>query len=134
MKKTIVSEDADSIRRQMDLLRSTLDVRADRLAVSTQEMLNWRTYVRRYPLGILAIGVAAGVFLTPAKREKPIALSQSTSSVNIRSTLMPVVRSTVARYLKDFAFKKLNEIVHDFTKSPARSSYFDQQRQSDRVD
>ena len=56
------------IRARMQSLRSELEQDAARIARSTNELLNWKDYVKKFPSGALAFAAIAAFLLVPGRK------------------------------------------------------------------
>lgn len=60
---------ADSIRREMDAIRTNLHVDMDRLVVNARHLTNWKHYVRSFPWASVGVAAALGYIAVPRKLE-----------------------------------------------------------------
>lgn len=67
---TWLDDESGVIRHQMEMVRASLDHRATLLADSTQRMLDWRGYLRRYPGVTAAVAMSIGFWLSPSRRSR----------------------------------------------------------------
>ncbi|MFO1019447.1 MAG: hypothetical protein U0903_01920 [Planctomycetales bacterium] len=60
--------DSQRIRNRMQRLRRRMDDDVQGLVENTQRLFDWKDYVRQYPLGAAAAGVAIGFFFSPGRK------------------------------------------------------------------
>lgn len=60
---------ADDIRRRMLQIRGELNEDVSGLVASAKRLLNWRSYLQRYPKCSLAFAAAVGYLIVPRKTE-----------------------------------------------------------------
>lgn len=60
----------EQIRRRMQSLRTDLHQDVREVVISTREMTDWKTYVRRYPWVCVGLAAGVGFFLVPTKVHK----------------------------------------------------------------
>lgn len=63
--------DPQRIRSRMQRLRRRMNSDLQNVVANTQSILDWKDYVRRYPFGMIAMGVAAGFFVSPGRKVVP---------------------------------------------------------------
>jgi hypothetical protein len=132
-------DESVAIRDRMQRLRNRIDHRAVQLSASTQEMFDWKTYARRFPIGIVAAGLVLGFLVAPSRKVSPTKRSasdsldpspQSSQDVNafrqpaktegrkkrpgiVNSTILPWVRQFAWSYLKGLAAVQFETFVRD---------------------
>ena len=63
---------AEDIRHQMTLVRNDIDEDVGDLVESAKSLMDWRDYVRSYPLASAGLACALGTVLIPSKKETPV--------------------------------------------------------------
>lgn len=63
--------DSQRIRARMQRLRRRMDGDVQEIVENTQRLLDWKDYVRRFPLTTLATGAAIGFFFAPGRKVVP---------------------------------------------------------------
>lgn len=58
---------AESLRQQMRSIRRELGTDVEELVEQAERLLDWRYYMRRYPLGIVGAAAFLGYFLVPGR-------------------------------------------------------------------
>lgn len=61
--------DVDEIRRQMAQIRHDMHYDVSHVVGDVEEAMDWRAALRRHPYIVVGVGVAAGYFLVPKRRE-----------------------------------------------------------------
>jgi hypothetical protein len=142
-------DESVAIRERMQRLRNRIDNRAVQLSVSTQEMFDWKTYARRFPIGVVATGLVLGCLLAPSrkvsttKRFGSDSLDSAPGSPSdfdasaprartegvrrrsgvVTSTILPWVREFAWGYVKGLAGAQVEKFVKDLqTTEPTASS------------
>jgi len=63
---------ADRLQLRMQRIRRRLDTDVDGILQDAQQLLDWRYYVQRQPLGSLIAMSLLGYLLVPSRREAPV--------------------------------------------------------------
>lgn len=63
--------DSQRIRARMQRLRRRMDGDVQGIVENTQRLLDWKDYVRRFPLATLGAGLAIGFFFAPGRKVIP---------------------------------------------------------------
>ena len=64
------AETADDLRRRMDAVRGHLNKDVEQVASSVRVKTDWRYYVRRHPVAVIAAATAVGYAVVPRRIEK----------------------------------------------------------------
>lgn len=64
--------DVDEIRRQMAQIRHDMHYDVSHVVGDVGEVMDWRAILRRHPYVVVGVGLAAGYFLVPKRRRKPV--------------------------------------------------------------
>ena len=72
-----MTQSADEIRRRMTQVRDEMDEDVGELVESAKSLIDWRDYVRSYPLASAGIACALGAVLIPSKKQAAITADAS---------------------------------------------------------
>ena len=65
---TSLEDDPQMLRLQMQKLRRQMDRDFQLVMEKSQQMFDWKNYVREFPTGMIALGVLAGFLISPGRR------------------------------------------------------------------
>ena len=68
---TRLEDDPQLLRLQMQKLRRQMDRDFQLMMEKSQQMFDWRNYVREFPTGMIALGVLAGFLVSPGRKVIP---------------------------------------------------------------
>ena len=66
-----IEQEAEDIRRQTQDIRERLPEAVDEIKVKTEQLTDWRYYVRTYPAATLIAAAALGYLIVPPGKRKP---------------------------------------------------------------
>jgi len=85
---SIVTEDADAIRRQMAQIRRDLHEDVRGVVASAEAVTDWRRYIRNYPIVSLGLAAAVGYLVVPRRhRSVPTDLATHADMTRVREAV-----------------------------------------------